>query len=64
MSGPGVAIVTSAAGLAYDEDLPLIVDALRARGVAAEAVAWDDAGAPLALRHFAATVAARAGVRS
>lgn len=33
--------MTSAAGVEYDTDLPLIVDALRAGGLAAEAVAWD-----------------------
>jgi glutathione synthase/RimK-type ligase-like ATP-grasp enzyme len=36
-----IAVVTSEAGVAYDVDLPLIVDALRAEGLAAEAVAWD-----------------------
>ncbi|MFI1105465.1 RimK family alpha-L-glutamate ligase [Streptomyces melanogenes] len=39
-----VAVVTSAAGLEYDVDLPLVVDALRADGLAAEAVAWDADG--------------------
>ncbi|MEV8531856.1 hypothetical protein [Streptomyces sp. NPDC051211] len=36
-----IAIVTSEEGLKRDADLPLIVDALRAGGTAAEAVAWD-----------------------
>ncbi|MEU5432193.1 hypothetical protein AB0G73_02320 [Streptomyces sp. NPDC020719] len=36
-----VAVVTSDAGLEYDVDLPLIVDALRADGMAAQAVTWD-----------------------
>ncbi|WP_354644562.1 ATP-grasp domain-containing protein [Kitasatospora camelliae] len=40
-----VAVVTSEAGVAYDVDLPLIVDALRARGLAAEPVVWDTAPA-------------------
>ncbi|MFF2043819.1 RimK family alpha-L-glutamate ligase [Kitasatospora sp. NPDC058170] len=33
--------MTSAVGARYDDDLPRIVDALRAGGLAAEAVAWD-----------------------
>ncbi|PKV89359.1 RimK family alpha-L-glutamate ligase [Streptomyces sp. TLI_146] len=44
MGAAKVAVVTSAAGLAYDVDLPLVVDALRADGLAAEAVAWDADG--------------------
>ncbi|MFB7370096.1 RimK family alpha-L-glutamate ligase [Streptomyces sp. NPDC056222] len=36
-----IAIVTSEAYADLDEDLPLIVEALRADGFAAEAVAWD-----------------------
>ncbi|MEU9130980.1 hypothetical protein AB0D08_23260 [Kitasatospora sp. NPDC048540] len=36
-----IAVVTSEVGVAYDADLPLIVDALRAGGAAAEAVPWD-----------------------
>ncbi|MGP9022642.1 ATP-grasp domain-containing protein [Streptomyces sp. BR1] len=36
-----VAVVTSDAGLEYDVDLPLIVDALRADGMDAQAVTWD-----------------------
>ncbi|MFD9560617.1 RimK family alpha-L-glutamate ligase [Streptomyces sp. NPDC059994] len=41
MGAARVAIVTSAAGIEYDVDLSLIVDALRADGLAAELVAWD-----------------------
>lgn len=37
-----VAVVTSDEGVADDADLPLILDALRADGLAARAVAWDD----------------------
>lgn len=44
MSAARVAVVTSAAGIAYDVDLRLVVDALRADGLAAEAVAWDADG--------------------
>ncbi|WP_329403312.1 hypothetical protein [Streptomyces melanogenes] len=44
MRAAKVAVVTSAAGIEYDVDLPLIVDALRADGLAAEAVAWDANG--------------------
>lgn len=36
-----VVLATSAAGLAWDPDLPLMVEALRERGVDAMAVAWD-----------------------
>ncbi|MEC4015416.1 ATP-grasp domain-containing protein [Streptomyces sp. H27-D2] len=36
-----VALATSTMGLALDEDLPPMVEALRARGVDAVAVAWD-----------------------
>lgn len=36
-----VALATSAMGLAWDADLPLMLDALRARGVDAVAAAWD-----------------------
>lgn len=36
-----VAIVTSAAGMKWDADLPLIVEALGAHGVSGTAVAWD-----------------------
>lgn len=41
MSAARIAVVTSGAGFEYDVDLPLIVAALRAEGLAAEAVAWD-----------------------
>ncbi|GGR32300.1 ATP-grasp domain-containing protein [Streptomyces netropsis] len=41
MSAARIAVVTSGFGLDEDVDLPLIVDALRADGSAAEAVAWD-----------------------
>ncbi|MFI1170791.1 RimK family alpha-L-glutamate ligase [Streptomyces melanogenes] len=44
MGAAKVAVVTSAAGIEYDVDLRLIVDALRADGLAAEAVAWDADG--------------------
>ncbi|MCY0949692.1 ATP-grasp domain-containing protein [Streptomyces sp. H27-S2] len=37
-----VAVVTSGEGVAHDADLPLIAEALRADGLAARAVAWDD----------------------
>ncbi|MFD5512779.1 hypothetical protein ACFWIB_34185 [Streptomyces sp. NPDC127051] len=36
-----VALATSEPGLAWDSDLPLVLDALRARGVDAVAAAWD-----------------------
>uniref|UniRef100_A0AAU2UWT8 ATP-grasp domain-containing protein n=1 Tax=Streptomyces sp. NBC_00003 TaxID=2903608 RepID=A0AAU2UWT8_9ACTN len=42
MSAVRVAVVTSGAGFEHDVDLPLIVTALRAEGLAVEAVAWDD----------------------
>ncbi|MFD9592362.1 RimK family alpha-L-glutamate ligase [Kitasatospora sp. NPDC059973] len=38
-----IAVVTATAAAEYDADLPLIVDALRAGGLAAEAVPWDAA---------------------
>ncbi|MFD3722978.1 RimK family alpha-L-glutamate ligase [Streptomyces sp. NPDC058674] len=41
MGAARVAVVTSDAGFEHDADLPLIVEALRADGLAAEAVAWD-----------------------
>ncbi|KOU35157.1 ATP-grasp domain-containing protein [Streptomyces sp. WM6378] len=41
MSAARVAVVTSGVGFEYDVDLPLIVAALRAEGLAAQAVAWD-----------------------
>ncbi|MER7754448.1 hypothetical protein [Kitasatospora sp. NPDC097643] len=44
MGGSGVArvaVVTSGTGIRYDEDLPLLVEALRSGGVAAQAVVWD-----------------------
>ncbi|MER5932163.1 hypothetical protein [Streptomyces sp. NPDC002054] len=41
MSTARIAIVTSEVGIEEDAELPLIVDALRAAGSAAEAVAWD-----------------------
>ncbi|MGW1075169.1 ATP-grasp domain-containing protein [Streptomyces sp. NPDC002537] len=41
MSAVRIAVVTSGIGVAGDADLPLVVDALRARGFAAEAVTWD-----------------------
>ncbi|KOU20566.1 hypothetical protein ADK52_25995 [Streptomyces sp. WM6372] len=37
-----VALATSAPGLAWDSDLPLMLEALRARGVDAVAAAWND----------------------
>ncbi|WP_436791123.1 ATP-grasp domain-containing protein [Yinghuangia sp. YIM S10712] len=37
-----VAVATSAFGLTKDTEIPLVVDALRQRGVDAVAVAWDD----------------------
>jgi glutathione synthase/RimK-type ligase-like ATP-grasp enzyme len=40
-----IAVVTSEVGLARDADLPLILAALRAEGLAAEAVRWDDGDA-------------------
>ncbi|KJS58635.1 ATP-grasp domain-containing protein [Streptomyces rubellomurinus] len=46
MSGARVAVATSAAGVEYDADLPLIVDALRADGLSAEPVLWHRAAAP------------------
>ncbi|MFF0413660.1 RimK family alpha-L-glutamate ligase [Kitasatospora sp. NPDC004745] len=42
MSGARVAVVTSGAGIEFDEDLPLIVRALRADGLSAESARWDD----------------------
>ncbi|MFI6001431.1 RimK family alpha-L-glutamate ligase [Streptomyces sp. NPDC051366] len=39
-----VALATSAMGLAFDADLPLMLDALRARGVDAVAAPWDAEG--------------------
>ncbi|MFI6051206.1 RimK family alpha-L-glutamate ligase [Streptomyces violascens] len=41
MSAARIAVVTSGAGFEHDVDLPLVVAALRAEGLAAEAVAWD-----------------------
>ncbi|MER7466149.1 hypothetical protein [Streptomyces sp. NPDC097981] len=41
---PRVALATSAMGLAWDADLPPMIEALRARGVDAVAAAWDAAG--------------------
>ncbi|WP_142215492.1 RimK family alpha-L-glutamate ligase [Streptomyces sp. SLBN-118] len=41
MSAARIAVVTSDAGVKYDVDLPLIVDALHTQGLAAQAVAWD-----------------------
>ena len=41
MRTPRIALVTSKAGMEQDADLPLIVEALRANGAAAETVAWD-----------------------
>ncbi|MER8047523.1 hypothetical protein [Streptomyces sp. NPDC094032] len=41
MGSGRVAIVTSGAGMEWDADLPLIVEALRARGVVGVPVAWD-----------------------
>ncbi|MCX2185040.1 hypothetical protein KV205_31690 [Streptomyces sp. SKN60] len=41
MSVTRIAIVTSDAGIEYDVDLPLIVDALRADGLTVETVLWD-----------------------
>ncbi|WP_329488238.1 hypothetical protein OG618_16700 [Kitasatospora sp. NBC_01246] len=38
-----IAVVTATAAAEYDADLPLIVDALRAGGLAAEVVPWDAA---------------------
>lgn len=37
-----IALVTSDGGAGHDEDLPLLVEALRADGCAAEAVPWDE----------------------
>jgi glutathione synthase/RimK-type ligase-like ATP-grasp enzyme len=37
-----IALATAIAAFALDEDLPPLLDALRARGHVAEAVAWDD----------------------
>jgi glutathione synthase/RimK-type ligase-like ATP-grasp enzyme len=37
-----IALATAIAAFALDEDLPPLLEALRARGHAAEAVAWDD----------------------
>ncbi|MFJ8622173.1 RimK family alpha-L-glutamate ligase [Kitasatospora sp. NPDC093550] len=48
MSVARVAVVTSEVGVAYDEDLPLVVDALRSGGLSAEPVVWDSATAPWA----------------
>lgn len=41
MGAARIAVVTSEAGVDHDVDLPLIVDALRADGLAAKSVAWD-----------------------
>lgn len=41
MGAARIAVVTSDAGVDHDVDLPLIVDALRADGLAAQSVAWD-----------------------
>ncbi|MGA5822025.1 ATP-grasp domain-containing protein [Kitasatospora sp. NPDC094028] len=46
MSGARIAVVTSAAGVEYDDDLPLIVDALRAEGLSAEPVVWHTPAVP------------------
>ena len=44
MAGPArVALATMAGEVDADVDLPLMVEALRARGVDARAVAWDAA---------------------
>ncbi|MER7584524.1 hypothetical protein [Kitasatospora sp. NPDC097691] len=48
MSVARVAVVTSEAGVEYDDDLPLIVDALRSGGLSAEPVVWHTAAAPWA----------------
>jgi O-ureido-D-serine cyclo-ligase len=37
-----IALATAIAAFALDDDLPPLLDALRARGHVAEAVAWDD----------------------
>ncbi|MEU9177180.1 hypothetical protein AB0C90_10070 [Streptomyces sp. NPDC048550] len=45
MTAPArVALATSAMGLAFDADLPLMLEALRARGVDAVAAPWDAEG--------------------
>ncbi|GHF47027.1 ATP-grasp domain-containing protein [Streptomyces morookaense] len=41
MGADRIAVVTSDVGAEHDEDLPLLVEALRADGCAAEAVNWD-----------------------
>ncbi|MFD0272294.1 RimK family alpha-L-glutamate ligase [Kitasatospora sp. NPDC127111] len=41
MGAARIAVVTSLAGAELDSDLPLLVDALRADGLAADPVAWD-----------------------
>ncbi|MEU9033110.1 hypothetical protein AB0D46_37560, partial [Streptomyces sp. NPDC048383] len=41
---PRVALATDASGIAHDTELPLLVAALRARGIDATAARWDDAG--------------------
>ncbi|MCC3771726.1 RimK family alpha-L-glutamate ligase [Streptomyces sp. UNOC14_S4] len=42
MSGVKVAVVSSGFGVEHDDELPLVVEALRARGMDAEPVIWDD----------------------
>ncbi|MFD6875886.1 MULTISPECIES: RimK family alpha-L-glutamate ligase [unclassified Streptomyces] len=42
--GARVALATDASGIAHDGELPLLVAALRARGVDATTASWDDAG--------------------
>jgi len=42
---PRVALVTAAQAVGLDQDEPLLIGALRERGVAAEAVVWDDPAA-------------------
>ncbi|MFD3875873.1 RimK family alpha-L-glutamate ligase, partial [Streptomyces sp. NPDC058623] len=41
---PRVALATDASGIAHDSELPLLVAALRERGIDATAARWDDAG--------------------
>ncbi|MEV6976554.1 hypothetical protein [Kitasatospora sp. NPDC093806] len=55
MDAVRVAVVTSAAGLAHDQDLPSIVAALRAAGLAAEPVRWD-AARPARARYELAVI--------
>lgn len=42
MTGPAIALVTSAAGRPHDDDLPPLIAAIAAREALVEAVDWDD----------------------